>query len=102
MSSHEDFGSTDRQTVHIETDRPLVTRDSDHDALAAQLRVKKKSKTKTKEITGMGPQPINRLVHRMPSLGVGFDSESHEGEESALPVLDVESDVGQSMSQRSP
>jgi hypothetical protein len=103
MPSCEDRVETDRPSVNIEPDRPLVTRESDNYALAAQLRVKKKSQSKIKEISAMGPQPINRLVHRKPSIGVAFDSDSLIGEDSPLPLADVESDLERSITEpRSP
>jgi hypothetical protein len=99
MPSCEDRVDTDRPSVIFDTDRPLVTRKSDNDSLVAQLRVKKKSDSKIKEISAMGPQPINRLLCREPSLKVPFGSDTFTGKVSTLPLADVESDLEKSITE---
>lgn len=99
MPSCEDRVDTDRPSVIFDTDRPLVTRKSDNDSFAAQLRVKKKSQSKIKEISAMGPQPINRLLCREPSLKVPFGSDTFTGKVSTLPLADIESDLEKSITE---
>lgn len=99
MPSCEDRVDIDRTSVIFDTDRPLMTRKSDIDSFAAQLLVKKKSKSKTKEISAIRPQLVNRLLCPEPSLGVPFFSDTFTEEVSPLPLAKIESDLQKSITE---